>query len=675
MGNQQHIIRKLVFELHIGSEENGYSMQEDVSRIYRDHIEKELERILDGMSGSNEVISIETLQISLENISEENFEEDFKEQAREKIEDLLGQVIAAARGGDRNAGSVNDDKANVTITPASKSNMELLLHFMRTGTLPWRAKSDTSSLTDILGQLIEEAPGQLIAELRKLFSKDNYRKRFIYQFRDDLIARVLKIADSEYGTFSASILHDIIAVNNSSNFTGINASSLRLKGWNYFLERFAERRTDAAGSSKAIILTGLVDHISPGKETYLFLAKKTRQLEKKDHAFATPKFAELVMAAQKAKVPPGETRSAGEEGTAADTSGKKKKTKAKRLKKKDTGKKTGEEKNLPEDIPTSENEEDDLLSLSDQEKKKKTVREGQEPGTGDEENSLLPGKSKKRLSAKERKKIEKEARTKARKERLKRKRTRQDENPGPDPSNDVSSSDVSPDVNDEEKSIGLKDEANIEHGKKAREKKAADEKLAMKQREKELAEQREAMLKAFDNDDEDISALLDDGIYIDNAGLVLLWPYFTAFFTKLGLVENNAFVSIDASHRAVHLLQYLVTGNEEAEPEHELLLNKILCGIDPAEPVSSDFIPTTAEKEECEQLLTAVIDNWSALKKISVHALRSTFIVKEGILRKDTGNWILDIERQTIDLLIDKLPWGISIIKMPWNKELVYVNW
>ncbi|MGZ4159166.1 MAG: contractile injection system tape measure protein [Bacteroidia bacterium] len=33
------------------------------------------------------------------------------------------------------------------------------------------------------------------------------------------------------------------------------------------------------------------------------------------------------------------------------------------------------------------------------------------------------------------------------------------------------------------------------------------------------------------------------------------------------------------------------------------------------------------------------------------------------------------MEKTTIDILLDKLPWGISIIQMPWSTEMVFVNW
>ncbi|HZD94145.1 MAG TPA: contractile injection system tape measure protein, partial [Candidatus Sulfotelmatobacter sp.] len=76
----------------------------------------------------------------------------------------------------------------------------------------------------------------------------------------------------------------------------------------------------------------------------------------------------------------------------------------------------------------------------------------------------------------------------------------------------------------------------------------------------------------------------DQPVYIGNAGAVLLWPFLGRYFQTLGLLEKNAFRSESEKNRAIHLLQYLATGKLET-PEHELLLNKVLCGSLPEQPL------------------------------------------------------------------------------------------
>src|SRR5690606_887113 len=90
----------------------------------------------------------------------------------------------------------------------------------------------------------------------------------------------------------------------------------------------------------------------------------------------------------------------------------------------------------------------------------------------------------------------------------------------------------------------------------------------------------EKELKELAKEDKKVEEELDDAgtIYINNAGLVLLHPFIPTYFNRLGMIEKGDFISEEARHRAVHLLQYLVYGTDQHE-EHELVLNKILCNM------------------------------------------------------------------------------------------------
>ncbi len=165
-----------------------------------------------------------------------------------------------------------------------------------------------------------------------------------------------------------------------------------------------------------------------------------------------------------------------------------------------------------------------------------------------------------------------------------------------------------------------------------------------------------------------------ESLEIDNAGVVLLWPYLEMFFKALGLVEDHAFINIEGQARAVQLLHYLVNGNENAEEYHWPLL-KLLCGTQIPDFVSARFELTTGEKEESEHLLKAVVRNWKALKNTSPAALQSSFLRRSGLLMHDHNGWIVYIERISIDVLLDKLTWPVSVIKLPWNDYTIHVKW
>lgn len=168
------------------------------------------------------------------------------------------------------------------------------------------------------------------------------------------------------------------------------------------------------------------------------------------------------------------------------------------------------------------------------------------------------------------------------------------------------------------------------------------------------------------------SEAVGESFYIDNAGLILLHPFLPSYFQTLGIVSNNRLIYPE---RALALLHYLVTG-ETTSPEYELVLPKILCGLTVFAPVDSKNQISTNELEESTALLNAVIHHWSALGNTSFDGLREAFLQRPGKLsQKDDGDWLLQVESRTLDILLGQLPWSFNMIQLPWMDRLLWVEW
>jgi hypothetical protein len=165
-----------------------------------------------------------------------------------------------------------------------------------------------------------------------------------------------------------------------------------------------------------------------------------------------------------------------------------------------------------------------------------------------------------------------------------------------------------------------------------------------------------------------------DEVYVENAGLVILWPFLESFFARLGLTEEKRFKDEAAAHRAVGLLQY-IAGADESPQEYLLPLNKVLCGMAPDEVF--DFGPdiTPEEIEECTDLLAAVIQQVPILREMSIPGFRGSFLLRKGQLSSRDGNWLLRVERETYDVVLDRFPWSVHLVKLPWMKAMMQVEW
>ncbi|MET0392566.1 MAG: contractile injection system tape measure protein [Chitinophagaceae bacterium] len=168
----------------------------------------------------------------------------------------------------------------------------------------------------------------------------------------------------------------------------------------------------------------------------------------------------------------------------------------------------------------------------------------------------------------------------------------------------------------------------------------------------------------------------ETAVFIGNAGLIILHPFLNSLFEKTGLTRNNSFINDEARHRAVHLLQYMATGQEQA-PEYLMQLNKILCGVPRELHIDRFILLTPEQKDEAESLLQAVIGHWAVLKNSSVTALQETFLQRRGKLdfSEEDHTWKLQVERKAFDILLDRLPWGYSQVRLSWMEHRLMTEW
>ena len=159
-----------------------------------------------------------------------------------------------------------------------------------------------------------------------------------------------------------------------------------------------------------------------------------------------------------------------------------------------------------------------------------------------------------------------------------------------------------------------------------------------------------------------------ENLYPGNAGLVLLHPYFAYFMDQ---------VACDPARepgRAAALLHFLVYSIGQAR-EWDLPLIKVLLGLDPEDYLLAEEDVHPADRSAAEELLRGVITHWSVLGNTGIDGLREGFLQRPGVLRRGGHGYHLDVERHAIDVLMDRLPWSISLVKTPWMANPLQVRW
>lgn len=163
-------------------------------------------------------------------------------------------------------------------------------------------------------------------------------------------------------------------------------------------------------------------------------------------------------------------------------------------------------------------------------------------------------------------------------------------------------------------------------------------------------------------------------VFIENAGLIILHPFFESLFDNLKLCKDKKWMDAEGQHKAVLVMQYLCTGSEEFW-DSDLFFNKLYCGFNPDSVINTSIALTDNDKTQCDEMLAAVIGHWKKLGNTSIEGLRETFLRRNGKVVLSDNELTLNVENSGVDILLEYLPWSIRIVKSPWLDKIINCYW
>ena len=119
----------------------------------------------------------------------------------------------------------------------------------------------------------------------------------------------------------------------------------------------------------------------------------------------------------------------------------------------------------------------------------------------------------------------------------------------------------------------------------------------------------------------------------------------------------------------------MATGQNSSINESELAISKLFCGLQFQDSIPFNVVLLNTEKAQADDLLTALISMWEKLGNTSLEGLRNSFLSRAGVLEKKDRVYHLSLETSGIDILLDYIPWNISMVKLPWLKPMIYCSW
>ncbi len=638
---QKHIIKKLTFSLHFHSGAQAKQLEHDVINIYRRQIEQLLDEHFSKLAGSDVEYQIDKLELDLGRIKPENLRLEMPRRISEQLSKNLNNGLACTSD----------------IVSEQEKQLSLFGHFLETGRAPWwTERFHRKTLEQLVEKLCINSPTEFKGLMLHVIKDERKIRRLINQLPDQCLYGISELYLSAYDVASiARQYNDIVALFTESgrekaipeiyapmqlSAGNANHGRTKLRGhyWQNVLISVAYGPANAFSCDQLLSDT-LVSLTGNNDEAYCSLVaglgNAVRLLKDGGYKFRS-RLPGLIaeFATEMANLPEEAVPSPGSSGSDEDMD------------------LTGP---VTEINPSSSKKRATAESVLTGAAGQKILRDLPPQGDARDKHSLVTGSSTRRSSSSSKKRVvsERALTETARQTRLR---------------------DLPPQENTRDRrslAMGSSTKRNSSSSKKRVTAEsaftgAARQKLLQNSSAQERAGvQPETIKDPFTDSNED---------YIYNAGLVILWPYLPRLFLNLGLVDNDNFINMDAAERAALLLQYLVEPDTEM-PEALLSLNKLLCGFELSWPLPADFTPTEREQGECDALLEAVTGHWDVLKYMSSERIRLDFFQRQGVLRARAGNWLLQVEQQTHDILMQKLPWPTGVVKLPWMDCTLLVHW
>jgi hypothetical protein len=675
--DQKHIIEKQIVELITNNQEVAKDLQNLVSAIVKQKVIPEIEKICNKYADHNTIIRLDQLELDLGILTLAGFETEFFEssvqQFEKKIDDIASELVYQES---LNTGNKTVDKNLLNpnkegkLIQKQKEQLEVLQHFLETGQIPWYQQQNKEfSISRLIHQVVRESPDDLFALLKQILGNKNILHRFIYQF-DDQIKQLIfnalyKKTDSN---FNEKTVEAILNSWKPDGHLQFSQNRYNFIVWHTIYNELINHNVNQNYFVVNLIFAFLKEIIrtsSSVERVLVFLTYFRKEVFLKSSKIKSKALTALVTVADTFMLYIIHKLSEGQDieknlrihNQLTNINGKKI-TIGYQFKKQINEQFIIEIKKLIENsgFASIENLKTELLTkgklhsneswFSEDNPYRKTSSEKPEEDNYSAHN--LKSEKQQKEKKQEEDILNKTREKQSESGKLSKGKIEND-------NSKFSTSDTSENENAFSDYDIFSDEfpspAIIESGRK---KPFSSESKKFPFGKVEKIEQ----------------------IYIQNAGLSLVWPYLPALFNEQGLLtEKQQFKDFEHQLLAIAATHYLVYGNYEDVAEYELSFNKLLCGLEMDTPIPileslPDDIQTT-----CDEMLTEAVQNWTALKNSTINGLRTTFLQREGKLSKAANGWKLYIERLPFDVLMERLPWSIAVAVLPWSSKMIYVEW
>ena len=158
-------------------------------------------------------------------------------------------------------------------------------------------------------------------------------------------------------------------------------------------------------------------------------------------------------------------------------------------------------------------------------------------------------------------------------------------------------------------------------------------------------------------------------------GLMLLAPFLSTLFRRMGLLEKNEFISEMEQLKAYKALMTIPKIDETESFEFQDLIPRIITGIAPEDTIN--FVPELTDDEitELTNFLNAVISQWPVMANSTLRGFIESFLLRDGKVWKAGKVWKIEVNGHGADIILQTLTWGFATMKFPWTPYMIETDW
>ncbi|WP_394775611.1 contractile injection system tape measure protein [Flavobacterium sp.] len=178
-----HIVSSLKWETTFDQKTEGYRLQERLSTWSKISLPREVAAIFNELCPPEQSWRIQSLELDLGSCDYNDLEFDLSRKIRSLLKEKIAELILYQ----------NSQKQNgIAVYNKEKSILDNLMIFLLEGYLPWNYQNKQGSVNQIMAELLQNNPAEIIAIIKETgMTHEEVRKRISWQFDEKNITKII----------------------------------------------------------------------------------------------------------------------------------------------------------------------------------------------------------------------------------------------------------------------------------------------------------------------------------------------------------------------------------------------------------------------------------------------------------------------------------------------------